>query len=1144
MDDSPRPQKRARTTPPSDDSPRKAPENQLHGAQLLLALPSLLVHPPTNVEHKRALHLSLLALRRCLGLQNPARDGNKNSSAAAGGSLDLSQPDECLEGGFTDEPWAFGIEHDIEKALGKALPIAQKHPSLASYPPYLTRLSARAAPHRARQLLRPSASNLGGSAIANAGGTTSYYYTHLAWADYLLQAMLYPTSFSPPVTTKKQPRAFGTPVKAAVTSTREKETQRDLAAMRSALSPLLSAPHANVVLLARVIELRAFIALGRWTDVGAALERAESVVGIAFTSPSPPDPTTNPDPPLYTTSPFHAALVVHILVLGIVWFTYSATPTSAPTANGVEVVGKEGASSSPVSVRLALLYTLLDAGVYNGKCRAATMQDGQPNVDMGLESEGILEVPLDRSTPPLYIRTTHPRVLYVLGYLISAVARRDLVGRKPKRKTFVLEGLGVVDREAQRELRLPRWATAGDVQAVEGQMAKLKADLMCELIAVSIMRSEFDDAERTLDAVIAHARNHSLFGGALAHRITLLHAQLAHALGRAARARTCYRVAAALADDVGDTAGAVAARAGEIALFVGMRARAKARAGGRSLGPPLAEDMEAEGMFQDSDDELAQTAKEVVVACRGLGGAMRAVGEVLEGVLTLEILKAKQHFKNALGYATECQDNHLRALILALIASHYLHTAGEQAQKMLATCEQLAAGLGAPGKKGKERADAVGNAPLRLWIGERFLEMHKRDGREDLIQKREEGNDLLRGAVVSLGRRGSSASDAQSTLSQTASTRHMLPHTPLEPPRAPFASLSTPSSSRSNSPGPSGSSVSLQINYVPVKFSSPAVHQRLHGKGKAPITKLGGGVDAFRAGESRMPASNERDYDGVDVRGKSRRKAKWNRFKWVLVCSNTVYTSVALAALGFTLTTWLGVQTTADVVRVGNHAELILTTLAASTALLTSLIGWAGILLNNRGFLAVYTFLLWISFIFLVIPGYITYKKFTFNLDGKISKQWSREIGGRGRLRIQNQLKCCGFFNPFVEATLSTTCYSRSVLQGCKEPYLDHQKRVLQLWFTAIFSCVPITIAAIVAGLLCSNHITYRFGKGMMPKAYRLNAESMAQIMDSYATRYTRRLAEEYGSEQPDEVLRLRSRSLSTSTSDLDHQLVTERKVD
>ncbi|KAJ7124490.1 hypothetical protein C8R44DRAFT_619778, partial [Mycena epipterygia] len=212
-----------------------------------------------------------------------------------------------------------------------------------------------------------------------------------------------------------------------------------------------------------------------------------------------------------------------------------------------------------------------------------------------------------------------------LGYLISAVARRDLVGRKPKRKTFVLEGLGVADREAGRELRVPRWASAGDVRAVDSQMARIKADLMCELVG-------------TLDAVIAHARTHGLFGGTLAHRITLLHAQLAHALGRPARARTCYRVAAHLAQEAGDAAGAVAARAGEIALLVGLRARARAKAAGREQAP-LAE--EEEGLADVGEAELARMGREVAGACRGLGGAMRAVGEVLEGVLTGEILKAK-----------------------------------------------------------------------------------------------------------------------------------------------------------------------------------------------------------------------------------------------------------------------------------------------------------------------------------------------------------------------------------------------------------------------------------------------------------------------------------------------------------------------
>jgi len=48
---------------------------------------------------------------------------------------------------------------------------------------------------------------------------------------------------------------------------------------------------------------------------------------------------------------------------------------------------------------------------------------------------------------PLYIAGTHPRVLYVLTCLVSAAAKRDGVGRKPKKKVFAKEGLTVVSAE-------------------------------------------------------------------------------------------------------------------------------------------------------------------------------------------------------------------------------------------------------------------------------------------------------------------------------------------------------------------------------------------------------------------------------------------------------------------------------------------------------------------------------------------------------------------------------------------------------------------------------------------------------------------------------------------------------------------------
>jgi hypothetical protein len=207
----------------------------------------------------------------------------------------------------------------------------------------------------------------------------------------------------------------------------------------------------------------------------------------------------------------------------------------------------------------------------------------------------------------------------------------------------------------------------------------------------------------------------------------------------------------------------------------------------------------------------------------------------------------------------------------------------------------------------------------------------------------------------------------------------------------------------------------------------------------------------------------------------------------------------SLVALVVCLLTWFDVWEHADVVRVANSTELVLSTVAACVGILTSLIGWAGILLNNRSFLAWYTFLTWITFAFLVIPGYLTYKNRTFNLEGKINAQWSRNFDTASRLRVQNQLHCCGYFNPFVEATVSQTCYSRTILPGCKGPYLVFQRKVLALWYTVVFSLVPAQILVMVAGLLCSNHITYRFGKGMMPEAYRLDMKTMAVIMDNYA---------------------------------------------
>jgi hypothetical protein len=126
---------------------------------------------------------------------------------------------------------------------------------------------------------------------------------------------------------------------------------------------------------------------------------------------------------------------------------------------------------------------------------------------------------------------------------------------------------------------------------------------------------------------------------------------------------------------------------------------------------------------------------------------------------------------------------------------------------------------------------------------------------------------------------------------------------PLDPPSAPFASTgeqpkhsrSTPSLKKGNLDTKT-SSVSLSVNYLPAKFSNSLLttgpRRRKAVKGGEPeLPKMGGGVEAFRSGEARMPVQNDEDYDGVSgglFRGSdgAPRKLRWNKFKWILFTSN------------------------------------------------------------------------------------------------------------------------------------------------------------------------------------------------------------------------------------------------------------------
>lgn len=118
----------------------------------------------------------------------------------------------------------------------------------------------------------------------------------------------------------------------------------------------------------------------------------------------------------------------------------------------------------------------------------------------------------------------------------------------------------------------------------------------------------------------------------------------------------------------------------------------------------------------------------------------------------------------------------------------------------------------------------------------------------------------------------------------------------LEVPQVPFASAN---SIRSNTPlnaPPLSTSPSLSANYLPTKFSDSLLYngfrRRNIGKTAPPgIPKRGGGREAFKQGEARMPGANDEDYDGVQSGwfgkdgAKKPMRLRWNRFKWTLFCS-------------------------------------------------------------------------------------------------------------------------------------------------------------------------------------------------------------------------------------------------------------------
>ncbi|KAK9896444.1 hypothetical protein P389DRAFT_161158 [Cystobasidium minutum MCA 4210] len=217
------------------------------------------------------------------------------------------------------------------------------------------------------------------------------------------------------------------------------------------------------------------------------------------------------------------------------------------------------------------------------------------------------------------------------------------------------------------------------------------------------------------------------------------------------------------------------------------------------------------------------------------------------------------------------------------------------------------------------------------------------------------------------------------------------------------------------------------------------------------------------------------------------RKARWTKAKWLLLLSVAAMFSYGLAGLLLGLLTWFRTWSTADVLIVAENEILIYITLASAMCIVTALVGLVGTMLNSRPILAVYNLLLWPTLAAILVIGYTSYRKQALNLDRKLNQAWSQFFNDAARLRLQNTLHCCGYYSPLHQATFSKRCYPRTALPGCKGKLFRFEKDMLHQIAMATFAIVPVHLFNIFIALLCSNHVNRTFGKGLMPRQYRLS---------------------------------------------------------
>ncbi|CED83210.1 hypothetical protein [Phaffia rhodozyma] len=426
--------------------------------------------------------------------------------------------------------------------------------------------------------------------------------------------------------------------------------------------------------------------------------------------------------------------------------------TPADTARPIE-----GVKAKALEKQLLIHFLGFAALVYNhlGEAQEAnamikvlhvTLDEGNEGTE-GLGG-GVWEIPLQPTafgpysdgsiSVPLQVLLTPPHILYVLACLITSLSKRDPAVKRPKKRVFAEEGIRQLDQgiEAAPGISYPPFATVLHVKEWEVKQATMHAELQCEIISVAIIRSEFEEAQESIDSLIAYLRRKSLFPSFSA-QVTLLQAHLSHSTLQTDRALILYRVAHHTALQMCTTSAsardlALAAKLGEMGLMVGLGRLDEVRtecekiakkSWGNGLGETGAYVVPAGSATVGQGGEPRSEASSKGGKMRDVTGAENVVLKVSGGMLLAlmekEILKSKQHLRSCLELATTAIDNTARPIILSLTAALYLNTRAQQSLVMLQTALHLSRLLGKDGSHG--------HAALGLWLGEKYESVLKRN---------------------------------------------------------------------------------------------------------------------------------------------------------------------------------------------------------------------------------------------------------------------------------------------------------------------------------------------------------------------------------------------------------------------------------